>query len=143
VHVLVAVGEPHRELLDDWVRRQEPHLVVRLVEGSAVVGPFVVPGSTACLRCQDAYRTEQDPAWPLLVEQHARASTSDRADGIPEPVDPALVAMAVGWAVRDLARFVEGGTPATWSGTVTLGPDPDVVEPRRWPVHPHCGCAWG
>jgi bacteriocin biosynthesis cyclodehydratase domain-containing protein len=142
VHVLVAVGEPRRHLLDDQVRRQEPHLVVRLVEGRAVVGPFVVPGSTACLRCLDAYRTEQDPAWPLLVEQHARASASDRRDGIPEPLDPALTAVALGWAARDVACFVEGGTPATWSSTVTFGPDLDAVEPLRWPAHPHCGCGW-
>jgi bacteriocin biosynthesis cyclodehydratase domain-containing protein len=143
VHALVAVGEPRRELLDDWVRRQEPHVVVRFVEGRVLVGPFVVPGSTACLRCLDAYRTEQDPAWPLLVEQHARASTADRADGIPEPVDPALAAVALGWAARDLAGYVEGATPATWSSTVAIGPHLDSMEPLRWPAHPHCGCGWG
>ena len=143
VHVLVAVGEPRRELLDDWVRRQEPHLVVRLVEGRAVVGPFVVPGSTACLRCLDAYRTEQDPAWPLLVEQHARAAMADRADGIPEPVDAGLAAVALGWAARDVAGYVEGSTPASWSSTVTLGPHLGAAEPVRWPAHPHCGCGWG
>ncbi len=142
VHALVAVGEPRRELLDDWVRRQEPHLVVRLVEGRAVVGPFVVPGSTACLRCLDAYRTEQDPAWPLLVEQHARASRSDRPDGIPEPVDAALAAVALGWAARDLASHAEGATPGSWSSTVTFGPQLGTVEPVRWPAHPHCGCCW-
>jgi bacteriocin biosynthesis cyclodehydratase domain-containing protein len=143
VHALVAVGEPRRELLDEWVRRSEPHLVVRLLEGRAVVGPFVVPGSTACLRCLDAYRTEQDPAWPLLVEQHARAARADRADGIPEPVDAALAAVAVGWAARDIASYAEGSTPASWSSTVTLGPQLGAVEPVRWPPHPHCGCGWG
>jgi bacteriocin biosynthesis cyclodehydratase domain-containing protein len=143
VHVLVAVGEPRRELLDDWVRRQGPHLVVRLVEGRAAVGPFVVPGSTACLRCLDAYRTEQDPVWPLLVEQHSRASRADRPDGVPEPVDAALAAVAVGWAARDLACYVEGGTPASWSSTLTFDARLDAVEPLRWPAHPHCGCGWG
>jgi bacteriocin biosynthesis cyclodehydratase domain-containing protein len=140
--VLVGVGEPARELVDDLVREAVPHLVVRLVEGRAVVGPFVVPGSTACLRCIDAYLTEDDPAWPLLVEQYARATRSDRSDGIPEPVDAALAALAVGWAARDLAAHTEATRPASWSSTVTLEADLSEVTRRSWPMHPHCGCAW-
>jgi bacteriocin biosynthesis cyclodehydratase domain-containing protein len=143
IGVLVGVGEPPRELLDGWLREAVPHLVVRLVEGRAVVGPFVVPGRTACLRCIDAYLTEHDPAWPLLVEQYSRACRTDRADGIPEPVDAALAAVAVGWAVRDLEAYAEGGRPASWSTTTTLDPQPSEVTARTWPPHPHCGCAWG
>lgn len=143
VAVLVGVGEPSRELLDPCVRDAVPHLVVRLVEGRAVVGPFVVPGHTACLRCLDAYLTEDDPAWPLVVEQYSRATRSDRSDGIPEPVDAALAAVAVGWAVRDLQAWTEDVRPSTWSATVTLPADLDDVTTRRWPPHPHCGCGWG
>ena len=141
--VLVGVGEPSRELLDDWLREAVPHLVVRLVEGRAVVGPFVVPGHTACMRCIDAYLTEEDPAWPLLVEQYSRATRSDRSDGVPEAVDAALAAVAIGWAARDLETFAEGGRPSSWSSTVTLAPDLADVTPKHWPPHPHCGCGWG
>lgn len=142
VRVLVGVGEPSRELVDPLLRDGIPHLLVRLVEGRAVIGPFVLPGRTACLRCLDAYRREEDPAWPLLVEQYARASRSDRADGIPEPVDAALAAAAVGWAARELATYAEGAEPACTSATITLAPLLDTVDTRRWPAHPHCGCAW-
>lgn len=142
LHVLVGVGEPPRELLDGWIREAQPHLVVRLVEGRAVVGPFVDPGRTACLRCLDAYGTEEDPAWPLVVEQYSRATRDDRADGIPEPVDAALAAVAVGWAARDLAAYAEGAQPTTWASTVTLAADLTAVETRHWVAHPHCGCAW-
>jgi bacteriocin biosynthesis cyclodehydratase domain-containing protein len=143
VRVLVGVGEPARELSDDLLREGMPHLVVRLVEGRAVVGPFVVPGHTACLRCIDAFLTENDPAWPLLVEQYSRATRRDRADGIPEPVDAALAAVAVGWAVRDLAAHAEGDRPSSWSATITLSSDLAAVATQHWPQHPHCGCAWG
>ena len=49
--VLAGVGEPDRELVDAWTRHGTPYVLVRLTEGRAVVGPFVVPGRTACLRC--------------------------------------------------------------------------------------------
>jgi bacteriocin biosynthesis cyclodehydratase domain-containing protein len=143
VHVLVGVGEPARDLLDDRVRDSVPHLVVRLVEGQAVVGPFVDPGRTACLRCLDAYLAEEDPAWPLVVEQYSRCTRGDRADGIPEPADPALAAVAVGRAVRDLAAFAEGERPVSWSATTTFSADLAEITTRDWPPHPHCGCAWG
>jgi bacteriocin biosynthesis cyclodehydratase domain-containing protein len=143
VAVLVGVGEPSRELLDPWIREAVPHLVVRLVEGHAVVGPFVVPGRTACLRCIDAYLTEDDPAWPLLVEQYARATCADHSDGIPEPADAALAAVAVGWAVRELQTYAEAGQPVSEASTVTLSADLGEIATRHWPAHPHCGCAWG
>lgn len=142
VHVLVGVGEPSRDLVDPWLHDGTPHLVVRLVEGEVLLGPLVVPGETACLRCIDAYLTEEDPAWPLLVEQYARATSTDRADGIPEPVDAALATVAVGWAARDLAAYAEGGDPTTWSRTVRLSAGLDAIETREWPAHPHCGCVW-
>lgn len=140
--VLVGVGEPHRELLDGWVRDGVPHLVVRLAEGVATLGPFVVPGRTACLRCVDAHHTDADPAWPLLVEQYARASGRDRCDGVPEPVDALSAAVATAWAARDVASYVEGHQPSTWSGTIRLDPRLDSVETRTWPRHAECGCGW-
>ena len=141
--VLVGVGEPERDLLDGWTRSGTPYLLVRLTEGRAVVGPFVLPGTTACLRCVDAHRTDLDPAWPLLVRQYAAAAEHDRADGASEPVDPLLAALAVAWAARDLASYVDGGRPSTWSSTVTLHPRLARLETRTWLRHPACGCCWG
>jgi bacteriocin biosynthesis cyclodehydratase domain-containing protein len=140
--VLVGVGEPHREQLDEWTRAGTPYLLVRLTEGRAVVGPFVAPGRTACLRCLDAHHADADPAWPLLVRQYASASVRDRADGAPEPVDPLLARLALAWAARDLAAYVDGGRPSTWSTTVTLHPRPDEVESQSWLRHPACSCSW-
>ena len=140
--VLVGAGEPDRELLDGWVRDGTPHVLVRLTEGRAVVGPFVVPGATACLRCLDAHCTDADPSWPLLVRQYANASSRRRADGVPEPVDPLLAALALAWAARDLASYVDGLRPSTWSATVTIHPSLSTLETRQWLRHPACGCSW-
>jgi bacteriocin biosynthesis cyclodehydratase domain-containing protein len=143
VVALVGVGEPPRDQLDPHLREERPHLLVRLVEGRAVVGPFVVPGQTPCLRCTDAHRTDADPSWPLLVEQYVRAVRAERADGVPEPVDAALASLALAWAARDLATFAEGATPTTLASTIELAPRLDTVATERWPPHPRCGCCWG
>ena len=140
--VLIGVGEPGRELLDGWTRAGTPYLLVRLVEGRAVVGPFVVPGSTACLRCIDAHCTDADPAWPLLVRQYAEASSGTRADGTPEPVDPLLGTLALAWAARDLASYVDGARPSAWSATVTIHPRLSRLETRPWLRHGACPCTW-
>ncbi len=141
--VLVGVGEPDRELLDGWTRSGTPSLLVRLTEGRAVVGPFVVPGTTACLRCVDAHCTDADPAWPLLVRQYAAATARDRADGAPEPLDPLLATLAIAWAARDLASYVDGRRPSSWSTTLSFAADLSELETRSWLRHPGCGCTWG
>jgi bacteriocin biosynthesis cyclodehydratase domain-containing protein len=142
VAAVVGIGEPDRSVLDCFVGDGTPHLLVRMTEGRAVVGPFVVPTKTACLRCIDAHCTDSDPAWPLLVAQYASAAASDRRDGATEPVDPLLATLALSWAARDLATYAEGGRPSTWSATVTLEPDLHALETRCWLRHPGCGCSW-
>ncbi|MDF9716614.1 hypothetical protein INN71_03975 [Nocardioides sp. ChNu-153] len=134
--VHVAVGELDRAVVDELVRRDEPHLVVVLRAGGARLGPFVVAGTTACQRCVDAGRSEEDPRYPLVVSQAAASAPGL----VPPPVDPGLARWAVGWAVSDVLRFVDGGLPTTWSATVDL----DGAMPARtpWARHPWCGCSW-
>ena len=141
--VLVTVGEPAREQVDVWMRKGLPHLLLRLTEGLAVIGPFVVPGETACLRCVDAHHTDVDPAWPLLVTQQAAAVTRVREDTVPEPVDTLLATMAAAWAARDLVSHAEGRPTATASTTIRLDPHLTSLETHCWPRHPACGCTWG
>lgn len=141
VHVLLGVGEPRRELTDPLMREATPHLVVRFREGTAVVGPFVLPGLTPCLRCLDFRLGDEDASWPLLVAQYSRATRRDRADGVPEPVDATLAATAVAWAARELTAYAEGGAPATLGATHTLAARGDGAPDRRtWQPHPRCGC---
>ncbi|MET0837595.1 MAG: hypothetical protein ABWY19_02355, partial [Marmoricola sp.] len=43
VVLVLALGELDRDLLDPLIRSRTDHLVVRMVDGGAVMGPFVVP----------------------------------------------------------------------------------------------------
>jgi bacteriocin biosynthesis cyclodehydratase domain-containing protein len=118
-----------------------PHLVVRLVDGGALLGPFVVPGETACLRCIDAHESVRDPDHVAVTTRYAQASGSPRGDGVPD-LDPALASIALAWAVRDVTAHLDGHEPSTWSRTLHLRPDPTRREEQAWPRHPHCGCSW-
>ncbi|QZY30101.1 hypothetical protein [Nocardioides coralli] len=135
VLLVVSWGaEPDRERLAESVRADVPHLLLTAVAGRLRLGPCVVPGLTACLRCVDEHLADVDPRHPLVVEQHRTPDAEDR-------VPTADLQLALAWAVRDLVSLVEGDRPATWSTTVELLRDGAVI--RSWRRHPRCGCAWG
>jgi hypothetical protein len=133
VALVLTDGEPRRDVVDAHVRHSRPHLLVAATPYGYTLGPFVVPGVTACLRCVDAHRGTHDPRRAVVVEQLAGRDAGLR--------DPVLAAVATAWAVRDVVSFVDGGQPSTWSATVELGPG---LQPTRheWLRHPHCGCSW-
>jgi hypothetical protein len=137
VVLLVAERELVRERTDPWLREGVTHLCVETHDGGITLGPLVVPGVTACLRCVDAHAQEGDPRRPVVVDQLARRTGS-------APLDELTATLALAWAVRDLVLHAEGERPATWSATVDLDTAGSscVPAPRAWPRHPHCGCAW-
>ena len=101
---LVVTGtiEPDRVLLDELVRLDLPHLVVRTHRDTAHIGPLVLPGSTACVGCHDLGRSRLDPHWPqVLVRLQSMPAR-------PHPVMASQVAartvLEVGWLARDLAH---------------------------------------
>lgn len=132
-HLLVDPGD---EILDDLMRRSEPHLVVTSKTGRITLGPFVSPGLTACSRCITAHRCDRDPGFATVREQYGHPV------GSPTPSDPVLVQLAAAWAVRDLVTYVEGDLPASWSSTIAIDPAL-TLERQRWLRHPACGCHWG
>lgn len=141
VVVVLCPGELDRDRLDPLIRRGTSHLVVRLVDGGAVLGPFVVPGTTACLRCIDAQRSVHDPDHVAVTSRYVRATAAARPDGVPD-VDPALAAVALAWATRDVITYLEGREPSTWSRTWHLGAEPAAPHAQSWSRHPRCGCCW-
>ena len=103
-----------------------------------MVGPFVVPGRTACLRCVDAHHTDADPAWPLLVRQYAAASLARPRRRRARAGRPAARrARASPGRPATWRRTSTGGRPSTWSATVTLHARPrPTLETRAWLRHP-------
>ncbi len=104
--------------------RDVPHLPLELAGDRVTVGPFVIPGVTACLACTHAHRRDADPSWPLLAAQMlARGAMR---------TDRALL-----WEAGILAgRLVTGASPHAASVSVRSA---DVR--RSWHGHrPHAEC---
>lgn len=148
--LVLSRGEPDRDELDPMVRDGLPHLLVTLGDGGARLGPLVVPGRTACLRCLDAHHAATDPDHLAVLLRYADA-VGAASEGL-EADDPALAALVTAWALRDLARLGPDGpvdtsvaapaTPATWSSTLVWHPGSATPVTRRWLRQPGCGCGW-
>lgn len=137
VHVLVTAGEPDRDAADALVAEALPTLFVSIVDARVRVGPFVVPGMTACLRCLDAHAREHE----AHVRALSPAVVPGRAQHHPLDQSPTAVTFALALATGDLVAWVEGRRPTSWS-TSTWISDDLAQESRSWTRHPHCGCSW-
>jgi bacteriocin biosynthesis cyclodehydratase domain-containing protein len=132
----VLLGIPDPELAAGLMRERIPHLAVSASEAIGVVGPLVLPGRSACLRCLDLARTDRDPAWPLILAQLA----SRQAD--PPACDAALAAAVAAHATAQALAFIDRPAQA---GPVTNG-TLELVLPawqwrrRTWPPHLDCAC---
>jgi hypothetical protein len=118
------------------VRERVPHLAVSAAEAVGVVGPFVGPGRSACLRCLDLSRAERDPAWPLILAQLAGARVE------PQACDTVLAAATGALAAAQVLVFIDTGRPgpAVTNGTLELAVPDWQWRRRTWPPHPRCTC---
>jgi hypothetical protein len=135
VGVLAGDREPSRDLADAVLRAGVPHLWAYLRDLAGVIGPFVVPGLSACLRCVDAARTEADPAWPTLLQSAAaRPLRVAACDGV-------QAALVGAWAAQEVALWASDVRPRT-RGRVIEVPMGGPVEEVVFDPHPVCGCGW-
>jgi bacteriocin biosynthesis cyclodehydratase domain-containing protein len=132
----ILVGRHLIELRASLMRDQVPHLAVSADEAIGVVGPLVIPGRTACLRCLDLTRAERDPAWPLILAQ------LEGREPNPCACDAPLAAAVAAQAAAQVLAFIDRAVAADPVANGTL----ELVLPgwqwrrRTWPRHPGCSC---
>jgi hypothetical protein len=132
----VLAGNHDLEIASALVRERVPHLAASAGEAIGVVGPLVVPGQSACLRCLDLARTDRDPAWPLILAQLAGQQ--------PDPIAcdallaAAVAAQASAQALAFIDRPAEAG--AALNGTLELVLPAWQWRRRTWPPHRDCDC---
>jgi hypothetical protein len=133
--LLVSDAVPTHEA-QAWSRSGIAHLPVVLSGGRAVAGPIVAAPGSPCLHCLDLARSDQDPAWPHLLNQ----LLGPGPDTGPPPVDPALATMVAG-LVGMLVQAHLDGHPVPPGVTWELALPSPTVTTRRWSVHPRCPSA--
>jgi len=137
---LVVLADTHRrELPAALARKLVPHLAVAASEAIGVVGPLVLPGRSACVRCLDLTRAERDPAWPLILAQLSAQVSAD-----PPACDTVLATMVAAQAVAQALAFIDQGgqAPAVTNGTLELVLPAWQWRRRTWQPHPECGCRY-
>jgi hypothetical protein len=136
VGVLTGDREPARHLSDAVMHSGIPHLWAYVRDLVGIVGPFVVPGTTSCLRCVDAARSDLDPAWPTLL-QSAEARPLRVA-----PCDDVLATLVGAWAVQEIALWASDVRPHTYGCVIEVPQGWGPAEAANYEPHPACGCGW-
>jgi len=134
---LVILADIHRRELPEILRREGvPHLLAAASEAIGVVGPLVLPGRTACLRCLDLTRAERDPAWPLILAQLSGGGAD------PPACDTVLAAAVATQAAAQALAFVDrpASASAVTNGTLELVLPDWQWRRRSWTRHDRCGC---
>ncbi|MBO0773898.1 MAG: hypothetical protein J2P35_20805 [Actinobacteria bacterium] len=132
----VLAGPQQPEAAAGLMRDAVPHLAASAAEAIGTVGPLVLPGRSACLRCLDAARAERDPAWPLILAQQAGRQPDTPACDV--TLATAVAAQAAGQALA----FIDRGEAASAviNGTLELFLPDWQWQRRTWRPHPRCGC---
>jgi hypothetical protein len=125
--------EADRLVAADLLRADQPHLVVRSAGETAIVGPLVIPGRTACVNCTDLSRRDTDRGWPALLDQLTRLRL---------PASDLLNSWAGCLAATQALAFLRSGTPEACGATIELNEHDLLTRWRTWMPHPGCGCHW-
>lgn len=137
--VLCSDAPVEPELRDLLHRRRRAHLPVHLDAVRAEIGPLVVPGVSACLRCADLHRLDQDPAWTMLAVQLLTGAA------VAPPAEPGLAARAAGFAAGAALSYLDGPPDdGLLTGSWEVRPGWAVPRRRHRLPHPECDCraAW-
>ena len=114
-----------------WLRRDVTHLPVVYSDSSIAIGPFVVPGVSACLYCLQRHASDADPAWPAMASQlWGRRSPADTELMASEAA--AIVAREV---VARLGQRVDAR-----SDQLVIDAATGARSRREFGIHPECGC---
>jgi hypothetical protein len=121
-----------------------PHLVATTYEWVGVVGPFVFPGRTPCLRCLDLHRVDRDPQWPLVAAQAAQRGRPLAGSTVVAACDVVLATTVAAHAALAALAYLDEPSADSWLAGALLELRPPLAVPRRrsWDAHPACGCAW-
>jgi hypothetical protein len=134
--LVILTGLTLPDLTGQLMRDRVPHLALRTGEAIGVVGPLVLPTSSACLNCVNLLKAEADPQWPKILAQATFARFQ------PQACDTVLAAMTATLASAQALAYLDrpGTVPVTADGTLEIVLPDWQWRRRTWRPHPACGC---
>jgi hypothetical protein len=134
--------EPSRR--EELVAQAVPHLLATTYECVGVVGPLVLPGRTACLRCLDLHRVDRDRLWPLVAAQTAQPGRQLAGVAVVAACDVVLATVVAAHAALAALAYLDDPAASQGLAGALLELRPPLGVPRRrsWEAHPSCGCCW-
>jgi len=129
------VADPR--MLRDLHSQGVAHLAVRVRDGTGLVGPLVIPGTTSCLGCADLHRRDRDAAWPAVAAQlRDTVGVADRATLL------ATAALALSQINRVIGavRGSDPEAPTALNATLEFDVHAGSIVARHWSKHPLCSC---
>lgn len=132
----VLTGQHGLELADTLTAGGVPHLSAAAGEAIGVVGPLVLPGRSACLRCLNMTRAQADPQWPLVLAQLTGCQPATPA------CDCTLATSVAALACAQVLTFTDrgGSAGAVTNGTLELVLPGWQWRRRTWLPHAACRC---
>lgn len=128
-----AAADPVR--YDALLAAGQPHLSVVLREASVLVGPLVLPGRTACLRCVDLHRTDRDPTWPLLAARLASGGA-----GRERGEETLLAVTGAALCAAQVLAHVDGRPAAVHDAALEVALPAALPARAAWAPHRLCRC---
>ncbi|MEY9925731.1 hypothetical protein ABH926_000351 [Catenulispora sp. GP43] len=138
VAVLAPIADGYPALAASLQSDGVPHVSAEVHETTGVLGPFVQPGRTSCLRCRDLYRTARDPGWPRAMVPFGGVDAVPAAED--RACDVTLASLLAVQAVLHVLAFVEGDPPPTVNAVLEMVPPFGAQTRYERPPHPDCGC---
>jgi len=141
VDLIVSIGPPLPELLQEWNREQIPQLFVDFDNpGEIRIGPYVTPGIGACYNCLNIGEIERGQ--PVL--NALKNSLEKSIHGSQElDVTAALASFTAGIVALTIAEIADTGRSALHEKSALFSML-DFLEPQitSWERSPRCGCNW-
>jgi hypothetical protein len=132
----IAIGDAPADLIQGWLSKGVPHLLVSAPDGaSLIIGPLVIPGKTPCARCIALTREEQSEIWSGVDWQRNISPSAE--------VPVSVAHHVAGLIALELLRFVDTGNSEVIGARVRFNYHAPLQGGRTlYARHPACGCSW-
>lgn len=120
--------------IQECLSQDRPHLLVVVRECHIEVGPLVVPGRSACVRCRNLNLLRREPLWGKLDQQLINAK--------PLSVDYILGSQVAAFIAKEVFDYLGGLSHHCKNGSWIFKPTSPIPYYQQWFPEPDCGCIW-